>query len=52
MLPAERTVDGFDVPATLNGEYAIFSIVARLGGYRLADIIANPAAAIPAQFSS
>ena len=53
VLPAERTVDGFDVPATLNGEYAIFSVqMARLGGYRLADIIANPAAAIPAQFSS
>ena len=53
VLPAEETVDGFDVPATLNGEYALFSVqTARLGGYRIADIIADPAAAIPAQFSS
>jgi hypothetical protein len=52
VLPAEETVGGFDVPATLNGEYAIFSIRAQLGRYRIDDIIADPAAAIPAQFST
>jgi hypothetical protein len=45
--PAEPAVDGVDVPATLNGEYAVFSIAERLGRYRIVDIIADPAAFSP-----
>ena len=42
--PAEAAVDGVDVPATLNGEYALFSILERLGHYRIVDVVADPAA--------
>lgn len=46
--PAELAVDGVDVPATLNGEYALFTIAERLGHYRIVDIVADPAAFDPA----
>jgi hypothetical protein len=42
--PAEAAVDGVDVPATLNDEYAIFTLSERLGHYRIVDIVADPAA--------
>jgi hypothetical protein len=42
--PAEAAVDGVDVPATLNGEYALFSVSERLGRYRIDDVVADPAA--------
>jgi hypothetical protein len=47
---AEVAVGGFDVPATLNGEYALFSVKGRLGNYRIDDIVADPAGPIQAEF--
>ncbi len=44
---AEAAVDGVDVPATLNGQYALFSIVTRRGGYRIEDVIADPSSLAP-----
>lgn len=44
VLPAEPAVDGVDVPATLNGEYALFSLTGRFGRYRIVDVVADPAA--------
>jgi hypothetical protein len=44
VFPAEAAVDGVDVPATLDGEYVLFSIAPRRGGYRIVDVIADPAA--------
>jgi hypothetical protein len=44
VFPAEATVGGVDVPATLDGEYVLFSIAARRGGYRIVDVIADPSA--------
>jgi hypothetical protein len=45
VLPAEPAVGGVDVPATLNGEYALFSMSrVGLGHYRIVDVIADPAA--------
>jgi hypothetical protein len=43
VFPAELAVDGVDVPATLNTEYALFSISERVGRYRIVDVIADPA---------
>src|SRR6266851_10305579 len=43
VFPAELAVDGVDVPATLNSEYALFSISEHLGRYRINDIVADPA---------
>jgi hypothetical protein len=45
--PAEAAVGGVDVPATLNGEYALFSVSKRLGRYWIVDIVADPAAFSP-----
>jgi hypothetical protein len=45
--PAEAAVGGVDVPATLNGEYALFSVSKRLGHYWIVDIVADPAAFSP-----
>ncbi len=42
--PAEPAVDGVDVPATLNGEYALFSVAGDAGRYRIVDIVADPSA--------
>jgi hypothetical protein len=44
VFPAEAAIDGVDVPATLNGEYVLFSIVPRPHGYRIVDVIADPSA--------
>jgi hypothetical protein len=44
VFPAEAAVDGVDVPATLDGEYVLFSIAPRRGGYRIVDVIADPSA--------
>jgi hypothetical protein len=44
VFPAEAAVGGVDVPATLDGEYVLFSIASRLGGYRIVDVIADPSA--------
>jgi hypothetical protein len=44
VFPAEQAVGGVDVPATLDGEYVLFSIVPRRGGYRIVDVIAAPSA--------
>jgi hypothetical protein len=44
VFPAELAVDGVDVPATLNAEYALFSISEHLGRYRIVDVVADPAA--------
>src|SRR5262249_496091 len=44
VFPAEAATDGVDVPATLDGEYVLFSIAPRAGGYRIVDVIADPAA--------
>jgi hypothetical protein len=45
VFPAEEAIDGVDVPATLDGEYVLFSIAAaRRGGYRIVDVIADPSA--------
>jgi hypothetical protein len=32
------------VPATLDGQYVLFSIASRRGGYRIVDVIADPSA--------
>jgi hypothetical protein len=50
VLPAEPAVDGVDVPATLNGEQALFTVQARPGGYRIDDIVADPAGFTQSQF--
>jgi hypothetical protein len=42
VFPAEAAVGGVDVPATLDGEYVLFSITSRRGGYRIVDVIADP----------
>ena len=39
---AEATVDGYDVPATIDGEQALFQLTARPGGYRIVDVLADP----------
>lgn len=44
VFPAEAAVGGVDVPATIDGEYVLFSIASRLGGYRIVDVIADPSA--------
>jgi hypothetical protein len=44
VFPAEEAVGGVDVPATLDGEYVLFSIASRRGGYRIVDVIADPSA--------
>ncbi len=44
VFPAEAAVGGVDVPATLDGEYVLFSIVPRRGEYHIADVIADPSA--------
>ena len=44
VFPAEEAVGGVDVPATLDGQYVLFSIVTRRGGYRIVDVIADPSA--------
>jgi hypothetical protein len=44
VLPAEPAVGGVDVPATLNGEHALFLLTERLGRYRIVDVVADPAA--------
>ena len=44
VFPAEAAVEGVDVPATLDGQYVLFSIAARGAGYRIVDVIADPAA--------
>jgi hypothetical protein len=44
VFPAEEAIDGVDVPATLDGEYVLFSIATRPGGYRIVDVIADPSA--------
>jgi hypothetical protein len=43
VFPAELAVDGVDVPATLNSEYALFSVSEHVGRYRIVDIVADPA---------
>ena len=48
VFAAELAVGGYDVPATLNGEPALFSIAERRGRYRIVDIVADPAAFDPA----
>jgi hypothetical protein len=50
VLPAEPAVDGVDVPATLNGEQALFTVASRPGGYRIDDIVADPAGFAQSQF--
>jgi hypothetical protein len=47
VFPAEAAIGGVDVPATLDGEYVLFSIETRPGGYRIADVIADPSALSP-----
>ncbi len=44
VFPAEEAIGGVDVPATLDGEYVLFSIAPRPGGYRIVDVIADPSA--------
>jgi hypothetical protein len=44
VFPAEEAVGGVDVPATLDGEYVLFSVASRRGGYRIVDVIADPSA--------
>jgi hypothetical protein len=44
VFPAEEAIGGVDVPATLDGEYVLFSIAARRTGYRIVDVIADPSA--------
>ena len=44
VFPAEAAVGGVDVPATLDGEYVLFSIVLRGSDYRIVDVIADPSA--------
>ena len=44
VFPAEAAVDGVDVPATLDGQYVLFSITSRPGGYHIVDVIADPSA--------
>ena len=44
VFPAELAVDGVDVPATLNAEYALFTVSEHVGRYRIVDIVADPAA--------
>jgi hypothetical protein len=44
IFPAEAAVDGVDVPATPDGQYVLFSIAGRRGGYRIVDVIADPSA--------
>jgi hypothetical protein len=48
--PAEQAVDGVLVPATLNGQDALFSVKPRPGGYRIDDILADPAGPVQSQF--
>jgi len=43
VFPAELAVDGVDVPATLNNEYALFAVSEHVGRYRIVDIVADPA---------
>ena len=50
VLSAQPAVDGVDVPARLNGQYALFSMQRQLGGYRIADIVADPAPEIQAGY--
>jgi len=44
VFPAEEAVGGVDVPATLDGQYVLFSITSRSGVYQIADVIADPSA--------
>jgi hypothetical protein len=44
VFPAEEAVGGVDVPATLDGQYVLFSIAGYRGGYRIVDVIADPSA--------
>jgi hypothetical protein len=44
VFPAVAAVGGVDVPATLDGEYVLFSIARRPGGYRIDDVVADPSA--------
>jgi hypothetical protein len=44
VFPAEAAVDGVDVPATLDGQYVLFSIAATGTDYRIVDVIADPSA--------
>jgi hypothetical protein len=44
VFPAEAAVDGVDVPATLDGQYVLFSIASQRSGYRIVDVIADPSA--------
>jgi hypothetical protein len=49
VMAAEPAVDGVIVPATLNGQDALFSVKPRAGGYRIDDILADPAGPVQAQ---
>jgi hypothetical protein len=40
--PAERTVDGVQVPATIDDEDALFQLELRRDSYRIVDLVANP----------
>ena len=47
VFQAEAAVGGVDVPATLDGEYVLFSITSLRGGYHIVDVIADPSALSP-----
>ncbi len=51
VFAAEPAVDGYDVPATLNGEPAMFAISLQRGRYRIEDVVAAPAAFDAAQIA-
>ena len=40
---AEATVDGYDVRVVIDGETAVFQLAAQPGGYRIVDVLADPA---------
>jgi hypothetical protein len=42
VYPAQAAVDGYDVPAVLDGQYALFSIADDRGVYRIVDVVADP----------
>jgi hypothetical protein len=52
VLAAQPAVDGVDVPARLNGQYALFSMRHQIGGYQIADIVADPSPEIQAAYRS
>jgi hypothetical protein len=52
VMSAQPAVGGVDVPATIDGDYALFSIGLHLGRYRIVDVVADPAPFTPAELSA